>query len=109
MNMSGGFLDDDISMGRDSASGQKVKERGGLIPITAKILSDCVVNQDENIEYCGNNLSDVCVVGYLKDYVESDTKVRIKIWDQSGIIDTVFYNKNESETHSGLSNFIYTE
>lgn len=104
----GGFMGDD-NMNKDNNSAQKVRERGGLIPITAKILHESTINQEEGLEYMGNNLSDVCVVGYLSDFMETDTKVKIKVWDHTGTIETIFYNKNESETHSGLANFTYTE
>ncbi len=89
----------------DGASNQKFRERGGLIPITAKILHDAVVNQEDAVEYQGNILSDVSIVGYLKKYSETDTKVLVTIWDQTGCVDTVFYNKNENEIHSGLASF----
>jgi len=104
--MHGGYMIDENNT-RNDGGHQKFKERGGLLPITAKILHDSVVNSDEAIEYNGNLLSDVCIVGYLKSFVETDTKVNVKIWDHTGIVDTIFYNKNENEIHSGLSNFAY--
>jgi hypothetical protein len=103
--MQGGFLEDN---GRDNSSNSKIKERGGLTPITTKIFKDSIINQDEGVEYMGVNISDVSIVGYLLDYAESDTKVKVKIWDHTGTVDIVFYNKNESEIHSGLANFYYT-
>lgn len=104
--MQGGYLDNDM---KNEGGAGKTRERGGLIPISAKILNDAVVNQEEGVEYMGNLLSDVCIVGYLKDYNESDTKVKVRIWDHTGVVETIFYNKNESETHSGLANFTYIE
>lgn len=101
----GGFFE---NTGNDGISSTKTKERGGLIPITAKILKDSTLNQDEACEYQGILLSDVYIVGYLKKYTETDTKVLINIWDQTGMVETVFYNKNENETHSGLLNFNYS-
>ena len=103
--MQGGFMAEENSRHEGTSTNPKFRERGGLIPITAKILQDSIVNQEEAVEYQGNILSDVCIVGYIKLYTETDTKVLIKIWDQTGNVDTVFYNKNENEIHSGLSNF----
>jgi len=100
----GGFMADENTKHEGGSNG-KFRERGGLIPITAKILKDATVNHDEAVEYQGNLLSDVSIVGYLKSFNETDTKVIVKVWDQTGIVETIFYNKNESETHSGLSNF----
>jgi hypothetical protein len=105
--MQGGYLESDNR--NEMSSVGKGRERGGLIPITAKILNDAAVNQEEAVEYQGNVLSDVSIVGYLKDFNESDTKVRVKIWDHTGVVETIFYNKNESESHSGLANFTYIE
>ena len=104
----GGYMADDNSK-NEGASIQKFRERGGLIPITAKILSDSTVNHEDAVEYQGILLSDVSIVGYLKAYNETDTKVLVTIWDETGKIETVFYNKGENETHSGLSLFHFTE
>lgn len=87
---------------------QKIRERGGLIPITARILTTGLLTPEENVEYKGIVLSDVYVVGHIIDYNESDTKVKLRLWDGSGIIDVVFFNKNEAEHHPGLTNFYYT-
>ncbi len=102
--MQGGFLDSNDIRGDGTGSNQK-KERGGLIPITAKILKDATPNSDEAIEYETVLLSDVTIVGYLKKYEETDTKVLVHIWDHTGMVETVFYNKNENEAHIGLANF----
>lgn len=104
--MQGGYLDID-NPAKDGSSTQKFKERGGLIPINAKILNDSIVNSEEGIEYLGNLLSDVSVVGYIKDYQEMEARIKVKLWDQTGVMEIIFYNKNESESHSGLSNFYY--
>lgn len=104
----GGFMAEENTRG-DNATNHKFRERGGMIPITAKILHDSSVNQEEAVEYQGNLLSDVSIVGYLKSYNETDTKVIVRIWDQTGVVETVFYNKNENETHSGLTNFTFLD
>jgi RPA family protein len=107
MNTGGYIYDDSGSNVKETTSTQKNRERGGLIPITIKIFNDSVINQDEALEYLGNNLSDVCIVGYLKGYDESDNKVRVKVWDQTGMVEVIFFNKSESEPHAGLADFQY--
>lgn len=93
--------------GNQNSTTQRPRERGGLIPITAHILSQATVNQEESIEYNGNLLSDICLVGYIMDFKEFEARVRVQIWDQTGMVEVIFYNKNESESNSGLTNFHY--
>ena len=95
--------------GNQNSAMQRPRERGGLIPITAHILSQATVNPEESIEYNGNLLSDICLVGYILDYKDIEAKVKVKIWDQTGVVEVTFYNKNESESNSGLTNFNYEE
>lgn len=80
------------------------KERGGLLPVTAKILNNASI-RNEVIEYMGITISDIMFVGILISYEESDTRTFIKVWDQTGTIEIIFFNKNESEAHHGLVGF----
>ena len=93
--------------GNQNSAMQRPRERGGLIPITAHILSQATVNLEESIEYNGNLLSDIGLVGYILDYKDIEARVKVKIWDQTGVVEVTFYNKNESESNSGLTNFHY--
>jgi len=43
------------------------------------------------------------------EYQEEGIRVKVSIWDQTGQIDIIFFNKNEQESHIGLSNFNYNE
>ena len=97
--------------GNQNSAMQRPRERGGLIPITAHILSQATVNPEESIEYNGNLLSDICLVGYILDYNDKpfEARVKVQIWDQTGVVEVTFYNKNESESNSGLTNFNYEE
>lgn len=95
--------------GNQNSGIQRPRERGGLIPITAHILSQATVNLEESIEYNGNLLSDICLVGYIVDYKEFEARVKVQIWDQTGVVEVTFYNKNESESNSGLTNFHYEQ
>ena len=93
--------------GNQNSAMQRPRERGGLIPITAHILSQATVNLEESIEYNGNLLSDICLVGYIVDYKQLEARVKVWIWDQTGVVEVTFYNKNESESNYGLTNFHY--
>ena len=95
--------------GNENSAMQRPRERGGLIPITAHILSQATVNLEESIEYNGNLLSDICLVGYILDYKDIEARVKVKIWDQTGVVEVTFYNKNESESNSGLAGFHYEQ
>lgn len=98
-----------VDEGNQNSAIQRPRERGGLIPITAHILSQATVNLEESIEYNGNLLSDICLVGYIVDYKEFEARVKVQIWDQTGVVEVTFYNKNESESNSGLTNFHYEQ
>ena len=95
--------------GNQNSAMQRPRERGGLIPITAHILSQATVNLEESIEYNGNLLSDICLVGYIVDYKQLEARVKVQIWDQTGVVEVTFYNKNESESNSGLAGFHYEQ
>jgi hypothetical protein len=103
----GGYLPDNMD-NRENSSNPKTRDKGGLIPVTAKIINDSSVNQDELIEYLGVTLSDISIVGYLMLYNELDSKVKITLWDHTGKIEVIFYFDN-SEGHAGLANFHFSE
>lgn len=82
-------------------------ERGGLVPVTSSIIQNAKINNQEQLEYHGVMISDVCIVGHILEYKETETRVMVKIWEQTGSVDATFYSKNENEGSSGLSNFQY--
>jgi hypothetical protein len=101
----GGFFDD----GKDNQSSTKTYNRGGLVPINAHILKKATINQDEVIEYNGVQLSDVTIVGYIQDFTEGDNKIKVTLWDHTGDVDIIFFNRIDNEDNSSLNNFIFTE
>jgi hypothetical protein len=103
----GGFLQENV-VGNENTSIPKSRDKGGLVPVTAKIINDSTVNQDEFIEYMGVTLSDISIVGYLMSYNELDTKVKITLWDHTGKVEVTFYF-SDSEGHAGLFNFHFSE
>ena len=81
------------------------RERGGLIPITAHILDSAEVTKEETIEYQGVTISDITAVGYVVEYKESEAKIKIILYDYTGLIEVNFFNKQESQDSIGLSKF----
>ena len=81
------------------------RERGGLIPITAHILDSAEVTKEETIEYQGVTISDITAVGYVVEYKELEAKIKIILYDYTGIIEVNFFNKQESQDSIGLSKF----
>ena len=81
------------------------RERGGLIPITAHILDSAEVTKEETIEYQGVTISDITAVGYVVEYKELEAKIKIILYDYTGVIEVNFFNKQESQDSIGLSKF----
>jgi hypothetical protein len=79
----------------------KEREKSGLIPITAKILND-LTSLESGVEYQGISIYDVLIAGTLVDVNQQETRLKLKIWDSTGIAEVVFYNRNEFETLSDL-------
>ena len=93
----------------ESHSGSKYhsqKERGGLIPVTASIIKNADVTQDETVEFQGVNIIDITAVGYVVDYKETDNKINITLYDYTGLLEVNFYIRQDNDT-SILDNFKY--
>ena len=74
---------------------QPQRDRGGLIPVTANIINKAEINQDEGVEYQGVSIIDITAVGYVVDFKEMDNKIKITIYDYTGLLEVNFYNKQE--------------
>jgi len=88
-----------------SAKSHQNRERGGLIPVTATILKEAEVTKEETVEYQGCPISDITAIGYVVDYKELETKVKVAIFDFTGIIEVNFFNRIENQDSVGLSKF----
>ena len=86
---------------------QAQRERGGLIPVTANIINKAEINQDESVEYQGINIIDITAVGFVVDYKEIENKIKITIYDYTGLLEVNFYNRQENAESIGLDKFIY--
>ena len=82
-------------------------EKEGLIPVTIGLINACR-RKDDKLEYQGVMLNEIVIVGILIKYEDLDTKTVVGVWDQTGYRDILFYNRSESEPHSGLSGFSIT-
>ena len=85
---------------------QSSRERGGLIPVTASIINKAEISQDETVEYQGVSIIDITAVGYVVDFKELDNKIKITIYDYTGLLEISFYNRQEN-LDSILDNFKY--
>ena len=90
-----------------SGKSHQNRERGGLIPVTATILKEAEVTKEETVEYQGCPISDITALGYVIDYKELETKVKITIYDFTGTIEVSFFNRIENQDSAGLSKFHY--
>ena len=92
---------------QSGAKYQSSRERGGLIPVTANIINKAEINQEETVEYQGVSIIDITAVGYVVDYKELENKIKITIYDYTGLLEVNFYNRQESAESNGFDKFKY--
>ena len=85
---------------------QSPRERGGLIPVTANIINKAEITQENSVEYQGVTIIDLTAVGYVVDFKEIDNKIKITIYDYSGLLEINFYNRQDN-LDSIFDNFKY--
>ena len=90
-----------------SGKSRQTHERGGIIPVTANIINEAEVTKDEIVEYQGISINDITAIGYVIDYKELEAKVKITLYDYTGIMEINFFNKIDNSDNVGLSNFHY--
>ena len=90
-----------------SARSHQNRERGGLIPVTATILKEAEVTKEETVEYQGVPISDITAIGYVVDYKEMEAKIKLTLFDFTGLIEINFFNKIDTQDSAGLSKFYY--
>ena len=104
------YEDENIKNSNDisqSGKSHSIRERGGLIPVTATILNEAEVTKEETVEYQGIPISDIMAIGYIFDYKELEAKVKITIFDYTGFIEINFFNKIDNQDSSGLNKLNY--
>jgi hypothetical protein len=85
----------------ENQSGNKYQARSGLVPVTATIIKKAEVTQDEQVEYQGVNIIDITDVGYAVDYKEFDNKIKITIYDYTGLLEVTFFNRLDNQDTIG--------
>lgn len=81
---------------------QSSRQRSGLVPITASIIKKAEVTPEEAVEYQGVNIIDITDVGYAVDFKELDNKIKITIYDYTGLLEVTFYNRAENSDSIGI-------
>ena len=90
-----------------SGKSHSIRERGGLIPVTANILKEAEVTKEETVEYQGIPISDITAIGYIIDYKELEAKVKITLYDYTGIMEINFFNNMDNQDSVGLNKLNY--
>ena len=86
---------------------QSSQEKGGLVPVTANIINKSEISQDDSVEYQGVNIVDITAVGYIVDFKELDNKIKVTIYDYTGLLEINFYNRQENLDSIGFDKFKY--
>lgn len=104
------YIDEDKQNYMDisnSGKSHQGRERGGLIPVTSTILNEAEVTKDETVTYQGIILNDITAVGYIVDYKELDSKIKITLCDFTGLMEINFLTKMDNQDTSGLNKLYY--
>jgi len=59
-----------------------------------------------SFEFEGIPIHDVIIMGNLVNSIQEETKIKIQIFDATGLIDVTFYDRNESDTINDISKFV---
>lgn len=105
------FYEDDTkpNYGETSTSGKNPQnhERGGIIPVTSTILQEAEVTKEETVTYQGIPINDITIVGYIIDYKELESRIKMTLFDYTGSIEVNFLNKINNQDSIGLNKFYY--
>ena len=91
----------------NSGKAPQNRERGGIIPVTCTILREADVTKDETVSYQGIPLYDINIVGYIIDYKELESKIKMTLFDYTGSAEVNFYIKMDDLDPTGLNKFHY--
>ena len=85
---------------------QQIKESSGIIPVTSLILNQAEVTKEESVIYQGVPLNDINIVGYIMDFKEMESKMKISLCDYTGTIEIIFLNPDKNTDIIGMSKFL---
>ena len=103
------FYEDDtkLNYGETSTSGNNPQsnEMGGIIQVTSTILQEAEVTKDESVTYQGIPKNDITILGYIVDYKELDSRIKMTLFDSTGTIEVNFFNKINNQDSSDINKF----
>ena len=59
-----------------------------------------------SFEFEGIPVHDVVIMGNLVNSLQEETKIKLQIFDATGLIDVTFYDRNESDTITDIARFV---
>ena len=101
--MNTAFVENDFS--KQNKSNYKDKNTSGLIPISATMLQKLNKIDNTSFEFEGIPVHDVIVMGNLVSSLQEETKIKMQIFDATGLLEVTFYDRNESDTIRDISKF----
>jgi len=106
--MNTAFTEHDYSnnTNQKNKSNYKEKAQSGLIPISSVMLQKLNKIDNTSFEFEGIPIHDVIIMGNLVNSIQEETKIKIQIFDATGLIDVTFYDRNESDTINDISKFV---
>jgi hypothetical protein len=87
-------------------SNYKEKPQSGLIPISSNIIKKLNKIENSIFEFLGIPVIEVIIMGNIINSNQEETKLKIQIYDTSGLIDVTFYDRNESDIITDIANFV---
>jgi hypothetical protein len=87
-------------------SNYKEKAQTGLIPITSNMIKKFIRMENLSFEFLGIQVIDVVIMGNIINSIQEETKLKIQIYDTTGLIDVIFYDRNESNSINEISDFV---
>lgn len=84
----------------------KEKPQSGLIPISSTMMRKLNKIDNTSFEFEGIPVHDVIIMGNLVNSIQEETKIKLQIFDVTGLIDVTFYDRNESDTITDIARFV---
>ena len=99
------FSNTNINSNQKNKSNYKEKPQSGLIPITATMIQKLNKIDNTSFEFDGIPVHDVIIMGNLVSSLQEETKIKMQIFDVTGLINVTFFDRNESDTITDISKF----
>lgn len=76
-----------------------------FVPLTLRMLDSAPLGLDDHLEFDGQSVEDVIIVGRITEIFHLDMRIDIEISDNTSTNKVVFYQKGTNETPAALKNF----